>query len=221
MIYCVEDDSSIRELEIYTLTSMQLEAQGFANATSFFSALKEQEPQLVILDVMLPDMDGTAILKNLRQNPKTKHIPVIMATAKDSEMDKIKALDGGADDYLTKPFSMMEMVARVKAVLRRCSNNPSNEIKVGLVTINQERHAVYVENKEISLTNKEYELLLVLCKHVGRVYERDTLLDLIWGDNLDVFSRTLDVHIRTLRSKLLSQEGIIKTVRGVGYKVEA
>lgn len=221
MIYCVEDDSSIRELETYTLNSMQLNAQGFGDAASFFDALQDNKPNLIILDVMLPDMEGTEILRKLRQSQKTKSIPIIMATAKASEVEKIKALDAGADDYLTKPFSMMEMVARVKAVLRRCSNeNSQNEITVGAITINQEKHCVYVEGQEVALTNKEYELLLLLCKHVGRVYQRDTLLDLIWGENLDVFSRTLDVHIRTLRSKLKSQEHLIKTVRGVGYKVD-
>lgn len=221
MIFCLEDDSSIRELETYTLNSMRLDAQGFADATAFFAALQDQLPHLVILDVMLPEIDGTDVLRRLRSNPRTRDIPVIMATARGSEVEKIKALDAGADDYLTKPFSMMEMVARVRAVLRRCGTDPgSREITVGGITINDERHSVLVEGREVALTYKEYELLRLLCSHVGRVYSRDTLLDLIWGEHMDVYSRTLDVHIRTLRSKLKSQEHLIKTVRGVGYKVD-
>ena len=221
MIFCVEDDSSILELETYTLSSMQLEARGFADAASFFEALQSSRPQLIILDVMLPDLDGTEILRRLRANPRTRDIPVIMATARGSEVEKIKALDAGADDYLTKPFSMMEMVARARAVLRRCGpEQVPRDITVGGITIHPEQRSVCVDGEEVALTFKEYELLLLLCSHVGRVYPRETLLDLVWGESLDVFSRTLDVHIRTLRSKLGTQEHLIKTVRGVGYKVD-
>lgn len=221
MIYCVEDDNSIRELVIYTLNTMQLQALGFSDASSFFAQLNVDKPKLIILDVMLPDMDGFEILKKLKTNPKTRDIAVIMATAKDSEIEKIEALDNGADDYLTKPFSVMEMVARVKAVLRRCSTNKNPKlITCAGISIDDDKHTVSVDGDIINLTNKEYQLLFMLCSHVGRVYSRDTLIKSVWNDNIDSFSRSLDVHVRSLRTKLGPYENIIKTVRGIGYKVE-
>ena len=221
MIYCVEDDASIREIEVYTLQSMGFEARGFENATSFFSALdKEQLPHLIVLDVMLPDLDGIEILKRIRKNPKTKDLPIIMATAKDAEIDKIQALDLGADDYLAKPFSMMEMVARAKAVLRRYVREAPQTLQIEGLHIDELSYSVSINNKNLDLTLKEYELLLLLIKHQGRVYSRDQILDQIWGTDYDGESRTVDVHIRTLRSKLGPMDYIIKTVRGVGYKAE-
>lgn len=221
MIYCVEDDNSIRDLVTYTLNTMQLPAIGFSDASSFFAQLQQNKPLLIILDVMLPDMDGFEILKKIKSNPQTKDIAVIMATAKDSEIEKIAALDNGADDYLTKPFSVMEMVARVKAVLRRCSSEQNGKlIKCAGICIDDEKHTVSVDGAIINLTNKEYQLLVMLCSHVGRVYSRDVLINSVWNDNIDSFSRSLDVHIRSLRAKLGPYENIIKTVRGIGYKVE-
>ncbi len=221
MIYCVEDDSSIREIEIYTLSSMGFEAKGFEDAKSFFDAIMEDKiPDLVILDVMLPDLDGIEVLKRLRKNTKTKDVAVIMATAKGAEIEKIHALDLGADDYLSKPFSMMEMVARVKAVLRRYQKEKPEFLEIDKLKIDEVSHSVFINKEPIELTLKEYDLLLLLMKHQGRVYSREQLLDIIWGTDYDGESRTVDVHIRTLRSKLCEMDYIIKTVRGVGYKIE-
>ena len=203
MIYCVEDDADIRELELYTLSSMGFEAQGFVDGKSFFEKLNAEKPDLVVLDVMLPDVSGVDVLKRLKSNPKTADLPVIMATARGAEFEKIKALDLGADDYLTKPFSMMEMVARIKAILRRTQNNKETK------------------GNKLDLSLKEFELLLLLIKHPGRVYSRDELLNLIWGIDYDGENRTVDVHIRALRSKLGSFDSIIQTVRGIGYKADA
>lgn len=221
MIYCVEDDTDIREIELYTLRSMNLEAEGFADGHSFFAALAKEQPDLVILDVMLPDMDGVEILKRLKRSSKTHSIPVIMATARSAEYEKITALDHGADDYLTKPFSMMEMAARVKAVLRRTSDNREEIITIGGLMVNEAMHVVKVQGETIDLTFKEYELLILLIKHQGRVYSREQLLDRIWSTEYDGESRTVDVHVRTLRQKLGEMGYIIRTVRGVGYKVES
>ncbi len=216
MIYCVEDDTDIREIEQYTLQSMNMETEVFADGTSFFAAVEKRIPDLVLLDIMLPDMSGIDILKRLRAGARTRNIPVIMATAK----ERVNALDLGADDYLTKPFSLIEMVARINAVLRRCNGNvPSEEIVLGVLSLNEANHEVKVNGKIIDLTLKEYELLLLMLKRQGRVFSRDQLLDRIWGTEYDGESRTVDVHIRTLRQKLGEMEYIIKTVRGVGYKV--
>lgn len=221
MIYCVEDDVNIREIEIYTLQSMGFEAAGFADGKAFFEALDHELPELVILDVMLPDLDGIQILKMLRQRTKTKDLPVIMATARGAEFEKIQALDLGADDYLAKPFSMMEMAARVKAVLRR-TNKDVNEncLNIGPLSIDKLGHKVTLNGETLELTLKEYELLLLLCRSRGRAFTREQILDVVWGTNYDGETRTVDVHIKTLRQKLQSMGEIIKTVRGVGYKVE-
>ena len=220
MIFCVEDDTNIREIEIYTLKSLGIEAEGFEDASAFFDALEKSIPDLVILDVMLPDVDGIEILKRLKSNHKTKNIPIIMATARGAEFEKIQALDLGADDYLAKPFSMLEMAARVKAVLRRCRQEDTNTITVDKLKLNEESRSVIIDDKSIELTLKEFELLSLLLKHVNRVYSREQLLDIIWGNEYDGESRTVDVHIRTLRQKLGAMDYIIKTVRGVGYKAE-
>ena len=219
MIYCVEDDADIRELELYTLSSMGFEAQGFVDGKSFLEKLNAEKPDLVVLDVMLPDVSGVDVLKRLKSNPKTADLPVIMATARGAEFEKIKALDLGADDYLTKPFSMMEMVARIKAILRRTQNNKETkgEVKFGPIV----KHTALVEDNKLDLSLKEFELLLLLIKHPGRVYSRDELLNLIWGIDYDGENRTVDVHIRALRSKLGSFDSIIQTVRGIGYKADA
>ena len=199
---------------------MKMETQVFADGTSFFAAVEKRVPDLVVLDIMLPDMSGIDILKRLRTGSRTRHVPVIMATAKGTEYERVSALDMGADDYLTKPFSLMEMVARINAVLRRCQGNmPTEEITFGSLSLDEASHEVKIDGKLIDLTLKEYELLHLMLKRQGRVFTRDQLLDHIWGTDYDGENRTVDVHIRTLRQKLGEMEYIIKTVRGVGYKV--
>lgn len=221
MIYCVEDDINIREIEIYTLQSLGLEARGFADGRAFFAALEQELPELVLLDVMLPDLDGIQILKILRQRQRTRDIPVIMATARGAEFEKIQALDLGADDYLAKPFSMMEMGARVKAVLRRVKkDNNDNLLRLGGLVIDRPGHKVTLDGETLELTLKEYELLLLLTRSCGRAFTREQILDVVWGTNYDGETRTVDVHIKTLRQKLKYMGEIIKTVRGVGYKAE-
>jgi two-component system alkaline phosphatase synthesis response regulator PhoP len=220
MIFCVEDDSAIRDLMVYTLKASGFEAQGFENGVGFFEALKEQTPELVILDVMLPGDDGLSILKELRSSPATADIPVIMATAKDSEYDKVIGLDTGADDYLVKPFGMMEMISRIKAVLRRSTPKQPKILTCGDITLDEGRHTVSVGGKYISLTLKEYELLKLLLENPGQVFTRDVLLSRVWGIDFTGETRTVDVHIGTLRTKLSEAGELIKTVRGVGYKVE-
>ena len=221
MIYCVEDDSSIRELMLYTLRATGFEAEGFADGESFFAALSKKKPQLVTLDVMLPGMDGIEILKRLRANAGTERLPIIMASAKGAEYDKVMGLDLGADDYLAKPFSMMEMVSRIRAVLRR--SVPIQEtvsLRLGNVEMNPDAHIVRVCGEPIELTYKEFELLRVFLKHPGRVYSRDQLLEKVWGADYLGETRTVDVHIGTLRTKLGSCGEYIRTVRGVGYRME-
>lgn len=222
MIYCLEDDADIRELELYTLTSMNFEAKGFENAKSFFDALKDEIPDLIVLDVMLPDLSGVDVLKRIRQSSKTASVPIIMATARGAEYEKIKALDLGADDYLTKPFSMMELVARIKAILRRSKNDSDVSLDVTFenIVINEQKHTVFAGDKKLDLSLKEFELLLLLIKHPGRVYSRDDLLNIIWGIDYDGENRTVDVHVRALRAKLGEYERIIQTVRGIGYKAD-
>lgn len=222
MIFCVEDDQAIRDLMIYTLNSAGFEAKGFGDSGSFFDGLKTETPQLIMLDIMLPGEDGISILKRLRSNGATVEIPVIMATAKGTEYDKVVGLDLGADDYLTKPFGMMEMVSRVKAVLRRTQpKNTAKVLQVGALTINTGEHTVSVEGERVQLTLKEYELLKKFMENLGRVFTRDQLLQSIWGADYIGETRTVDVHIGTLRTKLGACSDYIETVRGVGYRMEA
>ena len=221
MIFCVEDDNSIRDLMIYTLNSAGFQAKGFAEGESFFQALQEQKPDLIMLDVMLPGDDGITILKKLKAQSNTAHIPVIMATAKGTEFDKVIGLDLGADDNLTKPFGMMEMIARIKAVLRR--SMPKEELNVllaGKLELNLNEHTASVSGKRIQLTLKEFEMLRLFMEHIGRVYTRDQLLSKIWGADYIGETRTVDVHIGTLRTKLEECGEYIQTVRGVGYRME-
>lgn len=220
MIYCVEDDDNIRELVIYTLETTGLKARGFADGSAFMEALAFDTPELVLLDIMLPGDDGLEMLKKLKSSPKTKNIPVIMVTAKGSEYDKVVGLDSGADDYVTKPFGMMELVSRIKAVLRRSGKVEDRmDLETAGVHVNVKKHEVTVNGKPVSLTLKEFELLEKLMRNQGIVLTRDQLLTEIWGYDFDGETRTVDVHIRTLRQKLGEKGEIIQTVRGVGYRV--
>lgn len=221
MIFCVEDDSSIRDLMIYTLNSAGFEAVGFETSQPFWEALKEHRPELIMLDIMLPGEDGITVLKRLRSQSLTKGIPVIMSTAKGTEYDKVIGLDLGADDYLAKPFGMMEMISRIKAVLRRTS--PKEEqvsLCVGGLKLNMSEHTVSVDGTRIQLTLKEYELLHTFMESLGRVFTRDQLLEKIWGTDYVGETRTVDVHIGTLRTKLGRCGDYIETVRGVGYRMD-
>lgn len=218
-IWCVEDDESIREIEMYTLQTMNFKTRSFENGTSFFKALKEKKPDLVILDLMLPDEDGSDILRRIRGNSATKELPVIIASAKTTEYDKVKNLDSGADDYLTKPFGMMEMVSRVKAVLRRTQHREEKDrIERDGVKILLKRHEVFVNGEEIELTLKEYGLLKLLITHPETVFSREEIMDQIWETGFYGETRTVDVHVRTLRQKLVEAGKHIETVRGVGYR---
>lgn len=218
-IWCVEDDESIREIEMYTLQIMNFKTRSFENGTSFFKALKEKKPDLVILDLMLPDEDGSDILRRIRGNSATKELPVIIASAKTTEYDKVKNLDSGADDYLTKPFGMMEMVSRVKAVLRRTQRREEKDrIERDGVKILLKRHEVLVNGEEIELTLKEYGLLKLLITHPETVFSREEIMDQIWETGFYGETRTVDVHVRTLRQKLGEAGKHIETVRGVGYR---
>ncbi|MFV0517288.1 MAG: winged helix-turn-helix domain-containing protein [Aminipila sp.] len=220
MIFCVEDDTSIRELVVYTLKNTGFEAEGFVEGKELFSALSSVTPQLILLDVMLPGMDGIEILKRLKNNYSTKDVPVIMLTAKGNEYDKVIGLDNGADDYVTKPFGMMELISRVKAVLRRVQPKAQvSELNSGGVKLNIEKHTVFAGETQIQLTLKEFEVLRLLMENRGVVLSRDTLLERIWGYDFDGETRTVDVHVRTLRQKLGEKGNIIETIRGVGYLV--
>ena len=221
MIYCVEDEGTIRDLMVYTLKASGFDAKGFESASEFWPAMKEQKPALIILDVMLPDEDGLTILKTLRSSPVTVDIPVIMATAKDSEYDKIIGLDSGADDYLSKPFGMMEMVSRIKAVLRRAAPKQTEVLACGGISLDKSRHTVTVYGAPVSLTLKEYELLKLFLENPERVFTREVLLSEIWGNDFIGETRTVDVHIGTLRTKLAQTGNLIETVRGVGYRMGA
>ncbi len=221
MIFCVEDDRAIRDLMIYSLNAAGLEACGMEDGQALFSALGQKMPQLILLDIMLPGEDGITILKKLRQNPATSDIPVIMATAKGTEYDKVLGLDLGADDYLTKPFGMMEMVSRVKAVLRRATAKPASQLlHMGNLEMNTIDHIVSACGKRVELTLKEYEMLRLFMENPGRAYTRDQIFSAVWGEDCIVESRTVDVHIGTLRSKLGECGSYIETVRGVGYRME-
>ena len=220
MIYLVEDDASIRELVVYALNNSGFEAHGFDTPSAFWSAMAKEVPTMVLLDIMLPEEDGLQILKKLRADPRTQRIPVIMLTAKGSEYDKVIGLEAGADDYIPKPFGMMELIARVKALLRRASDAPAPETyQVGRLTVCPQRHLVEVDGAAITLTLKEYELLCMLLKNRNMVLTRDRLLNQIWGYSFDGENRTVDVHIRTLRQKLGPAGDLIETVRGVGYRI--
>ena len=222
MIYCVEDESGIRNMMVYTLESAGLKAKGLEDGAALYAALKEEIPSLIILDIMLPDEDGISILKKLRVQSSTQRVPVIMATAKGSEYDKVIGLDSGADDYLVKPFGMMEMVSRVRAVLRRARPERSRSaLSLGGVTIDPESRRVTANGQEVALTLKEFELLYTLMSSPGVVFTRDRLLSEIWGTDYDGETRTVDVHVRTLRQKLGEAGSVICTVRGVGYRTEA
>ncbi|MBQ8837680.1 MAG: response regulator transcription factor [Clostridia bacterium] len=222
MIYCVEDDEGIRNMMVYTLGASGYEAEGLADGTALRSALEVCVPDLIMLDIMLPGEDGIEILKWLRQNRATADVPVIMATAKGSEYDKVIGLDTGADDYLAKPFGMMEMVARVKAVLRRVRpKNTDDTLRIGKLTLNNSEHVALVGDERIKLTLKEYELLRLFMENIGKVFTRDRLLQIVWGDDFLGETRTVDVHIGTLRAKLGECGDYVETVRGVGYRMEA
>ena len=222
MIFCVEDDSNIRELVVYTLETTGFKARGFEDGKEFLEALALETPELVLMDIMLPGEDGIELLKRLKASPKTRDIPVIMVTAKGAEYDKVKGLDLGADDYVTKPFGMMELISRIKAVLRR-SQKSSNElqdiIKVGDIEIDTKKHEVTASGEIVNLTLKEYELLKRLMKNSNIVMTRDLLLEEIWGYDFDGETRTVDVHVRNLRQKLGKSGERIETVRGVGYRM--
>lgn len=222
MIYCVEDEGSIRDLMLYTLNMAGFEAQGFASSEPFWDAMKNERPELILLDIMLPGEDGIAVLRRLRSSPVTADIPVIMATAKGSEYDRVVGLDSGADDYLSKPFGMMEMVSRIRAVLRRTSPKAAPPIlRQGGITMDEGRHVVEADGTPITLTLKEYDLLRLFLENPGQVFTRDRLLSAVWGADYYGETRTVDVHIGTLRTKLGTAGDILQTVRGVGYKLEA
>lgn len=220
MIYCVEDERNIRELLVYTLGTTGFEAKGIRDGKELKKALKEELPELILLDIMLPGEDGYSILENLKKNQETKDIPVIMVTAKEAEYDKVRGLDSGADDYITKPFGMMEFIARVKAVLRRVSKQSGKkEYTYKGLTIHVERHQVFDGERQVELTLKEFELLRYLMENQGIVLSRDQILEKIWGYDFSGETRTVDVHIRTLRQKLGESGFLIETVRGVGYRI--
>ena len=221
MIWCVDDDNTIRDIEVYTLTQTSFEAKGFADGISMLEALKTEKPELIVLDIMLPGKDGVEILKEIRSNPETRKIPVIMATAKGTEMDKIQGLDTGADDYLVKPFGVMEMVSRIKAVLRRCEPDEKEEVlSIGKITLSDKEHLVTVNGEKVVLTFKEFEILKLFMSNPGIVFSRDKLLSEVWEIDYLGESRTVDMHIKTLRQKLGDAGALIETVIGVGYKME-
>lgn len=219
MIYLVEDDESIRELVVYTLKSQGLEARGFERPSLFWKALEKELPSLVLLDVMLPEENGISILKKLRMRPDTRKVPVAMLTARGSEYDTVIGLDSGADDYIPKPFRMMELMSRIRALMRRSEDTGAQEYRLGCLYVSPARHLVTVNNEPVTLTLKEYEVLCLLLKNSGTVLTRTQLLNQIWGYEFDGESRTVDVHIRTLRQKLKEAGEYVETIRGVGYRI--
>lgn len=220
MIYIVEDDKNIRELESYVLQSSGYSVKSFENSLEFYKACEEQLPSLVLLDIMLPNEDGLSILKNLRQQEKTKSIPIIMVTAKTTELDKVKGLDAGADDYISKPFGVMELISRVKALLRRTSQADNSKVlSFKDIMLDDERHLVTVSGKNRELTFKEFELLKYLLHNQGIVLSRERIMEQVWGFEFEGESRTVDMHIKTLRQKLGISGKVIRTVRNVGYKI--
>ena len=222
-IYYVEDDTSIRELVLYALKTAEFQVMGFENAASFYKRMKEQQPDLILLDIMLPDEDGVSILKKLKSRPDTENIPVIMMTAKSSEYDKVLGLDSGADDYITKPFGVMELISRVKAVIRRSDRSKGSAgevLKIGELVLDEQKHEVYARGQAVSLTFKEFELLSYLMKNRGLVLSRDKILNTIWNYEYEGESRTVDVHIGSLRQKLGTCGDFLKTIRGIAFKIE-
>lgn len=220
MIYLLEDDDSIRKLVLYGLDSQGFQARGFALPSEFWRAMDAQMPELVLLDIMLPEEDGLSILKRLRAQSSTRRLPIIMLTAKNSEYDRVIGLDHGADDFVSKPFSMLELIARIRAVLRRAEPaQTSGDYTLGILSVSPDRHEVKVAGKDVTLTNKEFELLCLLLRNKGIVLTRATLMDRVWGFESERENRTLDVHIRTLRVKLGEAGSYIETVRGIGYKI--
>ena len=221
-IYCVEDESNIRELLVYTLEATGFKAKGFADGKGLRAALKEQIPDMILLDLMLPGEDGYSILEKLKKDENTRDIPIIMVTAKDAEYDKVKGLEVGADDYITKPFGMMEFVARIKAVLRRTNRNSNTdkELKCGDLRILVGRHEVFWKDEKIELTRKEFELLVYLVENRGLVMSRNQILCQVWGYEFEGETRTVDVHVRSLRQKLGEAGNMVETVRGVGYRID-
>ena len=221
LIYIVEDDQNIREIESFALKNSGYQVQDFPNAKEFYRTVKEIKPDAVLLDIMLPDEDGMEILQKLRKNPETKRLPIIMVTAKSTEIDRVKGLDMGADDYIVKPFGVMELISRVKALLRRSIGEEHEKIlKIDEIFMDDERHLVMVGDKQCDLTYKEYELLRLFMQNRGIVLSRNVIMDRIWDMNCDVESRTLDVHLKTLRAKLGDSAHHIKTIRNVGYRME-
>ena len=218
MIYLLEDDDSIRDLVIYTLQSQGMETKGFPRPSAFWEAMAEHIPSLVLLDIMLPEEDGISVLKTLRSSARTCRLPVIMLTAKGTEYDKVLGLDAGADDYLAKPFGMMELLSRIRALLRR-TQQETDTYRCGVLTVDQTRHTVTVNGREVVLTQKEFEVLCLLLKNRGQVLSRERLIEDVWGYAFTGESRTVDVHVRTLRQKLGEAGAYIETVRGYGYKI--
>ena len=218
MIYLLEDDDSIRDLVLYTLQSQGMEVKGFPRPSAFWEAMAEHTPSLVLLDIMLPEEDGISVLKQLRSSARTCRLPVIMLTAKGTEYDKVLGLDAGADDYLAKPFGMMELLSRIRALLRR-TEREVNIYRCDVLTVNQTRHTVTVNGREVVLTQKEFEVLCLLLKNRGQVLSRERLIEDVWGYAFTGESRTVDVHVRTLRQKLGEAGAYIETVRGYGYKI--
>ncbi len=222
MIYILEDDAGIRELVTYAVESQGMTIAGYERPSEFWKAMETQLPELILLDIMLPEEDGLSILKKLRTNGRWRSVPVIMLTAKNTEFDKVMGLDSGADDFVAKPFGMMELLARIRAVLRRTEKSQTVEqVSLGSITVDVSRRSVTAGGEEVVLTYKEFELLLVLMMNPGQVLSRTTLMDRVWGGEFPKENRTLDVHIRTLRAKLGDAGDMISTVRGVGYKIEA
>lgn len=219
MVYVLEDDNSILELVLYALASQNIEAKGFDNALDFNASLTQELPTLIVLDLMLPNENGLSILKRLREKSKTRNIPVIILSALGSEYDKIKGLDLGADDYLSKPFSALELLARIRALLRRYSGDDFGDLVLDSLSLSPKRHTITIDNQEIKTTLKEFELLACLLKNPDRTFSREELLDIVWGYELSGETRTVDMHINTLRNKLGIFGKKIETIRGVGYKL--
>ncbi len=221
LIYIVEDDQNIREIESFALKNSGYQIRDFSNAKDFYHAVKEKKPDGILLDIMLPDEDGIEILQKLRKNSETRRLPIILVTAKSTELDRVKGLDSGADDYIVKPFGVMELISRVKALLRRSmGEEPEKILKVAEILLDDERHLVFAGDRQCDLTFKEYELLRLLMQNQGIVLSRDVIMERIWDINCDIESRTLDVHLKTLRAKLGDSAKHIKTIRNVGYRME-